>query len=370
MKNNQINNKYLEFITNRKKDGIYRENKNNIKIPIIDFTHNDYLGLSEHKEMIQTAIKYAKEFGVGSRSSRLLLNKNDIFKDLENIISEWKETQSAMFFSTGYQLNTTVLPSLLSEKVLGTKPIVFSDKLNHASIYNGILLSNATEIRYNNTDLDHLEWWLKKYNKIEHKFIVTESIFGMDGTICDIEKLINLSKKYNAFTYIDEAHASGVYGKNGSGLSSGFSKEIDCIVGTFSKGMGCQGGYVATSKNIYDYLFNNCSGFVYSTAPSPILVGLAIKSIELCKNLNKEREELIQNTQKFKKQFIKYQLTGDDKSHIFTIILKNIEDSNSFANDMLNKGILVSVIRYPTVPKNTNRVKFAFNLNINLEKIF
>ena len=266
-----------------------------------------------------------------------------------------------MFFSSGYQLNSSVIPSLLCEKTLGSKPIVFADKLNHSSINNGVLLSGAKQVRYSNCDLDMLEFWLKKYDSVVEKFIITESIFGMDGTIVDIEKLVNLAKKYKAFLYIDEAHSTGVYGKNGSGLCCDFDREIDCIIGTFSKGMGCQGGYIAVNNIIYNYLFNHCNGFVYSTAPSPILAGLANKSIDLASQMHAERISLIENCQKFKQQFKNYKLTGNEKSHIFSIILGSPEKCDDFAKQMLKNNILVSVIKYPTVPKNTDRIRIAIN---------
>ncbi len=352
--------KYLEFIDKRKANNIYRQNKQKIATKI-DLTTNDYLGLSRHPEMIKTAQEYAIKYGVGAGSSRLLLNNNDIYKDLEDKIANWKGTKKAMFFSSGYQLNSSVIPSLLCEKTLDSKPIVFADKLNHSSINNGVLLSGSKQVRYSNCDLDMLEFWLKKYDSVVEKFIITESIFGMDGTIVDIHRLVNLAKKYKAFLYIDEAHSTGVYGKNGNGLCGEFSGEIDCIIGTFSKGMGCQGGYIAVNNIIYDYLFNHCSGFVYSTAPSPILVGLANKSIDLVSKMDTERISLIENCQKFKQQFKKYQLTGDEKSHIFSIILGTPQKCDDFAKQMIKNDILVSAIKYPTVPKNTDRIRIAIN---------
>ncbi len=361
---------YSKYLTERLQNNTYREDKNIISDEYINLSTNDYLGLSKHPEMIKTACQIAEKFGVGSGASRLLIPNTKIYQDLEQKIAEWKQKESALFFATGYQLNTTVLPSLLCSKTLKTKPIVFGDRLNHASLNNGILLSNASHIRYKNNDLEHLEWLLKKYNTAPAKFIVTESIFGMDGTLINIEKLISLAKNYKSFLYIDEAHASGVFGKSGNGVSDGFAKEIDCIIGTFSKGMGCQGAYVATSKTIRNYLYNHCAGTVYSTASNPIAIGLADKSIDLVKHMNLEREKLIKEAEILKKYFAKlgYKITGAN-THIFSIILGTPRLANDLANKLLNEKILVSAIRYPSVPLHTDRIRISLNINIILSDI-
>ncbi|MDX5487515.1 MAG: 8-amino-7-oxononanoate synthase [Wolbachia endosymbiont of Andrena praecox] len=333
----------------------------------IDFSTNDYLGLSQSEVLFDAAKLSGAQFGVGSTGSRLLSGNKKIFEDLEKRIAQDKGTESALIFNSGFQANITVLASLLDQSVLGDKPIVFFDKLNHASLYQAVFLSHAELVRYRHNDMDHLSNSLIKFkNDLRPKFIVTETIFGMDGDIAPIEKIFALSKEHEAFLYLDEAHATGIIGHNGYGLSTSinFQEIPHLVLGTFSKALGCFGAYVACSNVIKNYLINKCSGFIYSTSLSPMVIGAAAKAWDLVQHLADQRQAL-----SFKATNLRNNLqnlgfnTGNSVTHIIPIILGDENTVMSAKEKLLKQGLVVSAIRPPTVPPRTSRLRIALNVN-------
>ncbi|WP_246210266.1 aminotransferase class I/II-fold pyridoxal phosphate-dependent enzyme [Wolbachia endosymbiont of Atemnus politus] len=333
----------------------------------IDFSTNDYLGLSQSEVLFDAAKLSGAQFGVGSTGSRLLSGNKKIFEDLEKRIAQDKGTESALIFNSGFQANVTVLASLLDQSVLGNKPIVFFDKLNHASLYQAVFLSNAELVRYQHNDTDYLSNLLTKFkNDLRPKFIVTETIFGMDGDIAPIEEIFALSKEHEAFLYLDEAHATGIIGHNGYGLSTNIDlQEIPHLVlGTFSKALGCFGAYVACSNVIKNYLINKCSGFIYSTSLSPMVIGAAAEAWNLVQYLADQRQALF-----FKAANLRNNLrnlgfdTGNSVTHIVPIILGDENTVMRAKEKLLKQGLVVSAIRPPTVPPGTSRLRIALNVN-------
>lgn len=361
---------YDEYCNILQNKGKYRELPKAILDPsknFIDFSTNDYLGLSQSEVLFEAARSAGKKFGVGSTGSRLLSGNKKIFEDFERRIAKGKGTESALIFNSGFQANLTVLASLLDQSVLGNKPIVFFDKLNHASLYQAVFLSNAELVRYQHNDADHLSNLLSKFkNDLRPKFIVTETIFGMDGDIAPIEKIFALSKEHEAFLYLDEAHATGIIGHNGYGLSTNINlQEIPhLILGTFSKALGCFGAYVACSNVIKNYLVNKCPGFIYSTSLSPMVIGAAAKAWDLVRHLADQRHAL-----SFKAANLRNNLqslgfnTGDSVTHIVPIILGDENVVISAKEKLLKQGLIVSAIRPPTVPPGTSRLRIALNVS-------
>ncbi len=357
--------KYYNMLQNK---GKYRQLPDTIfDTNFIDFSTNDYFGLSKSKVLFEAAKLAGEQFGVGSTGSRLLSGNKKIFEDLENQIAQDKESESALIFNSGFQANLTVLASLLDQSVLGNKPIVFFDKLNHASLYQAVFLSHAELVRYRHNDMDHLSNLLAKFkNDLRPKFIVTETIFGMDGDIVPIEEIFALSKEYEAFLYLDEAHATGIIGHDGYGLSTNVNlQEIPHLVlGTFSKALGCFGAYVACSNVIKNYLINKCSGFIYSTSLSPMIIGAAAKAWHLVRHLANQRKTLL-----FKAANLKNHLqnlgfnTGDSVTHIIPIILGDETTVINAKEKLLKHGLIVSAIRPPTVPTGTSRLRIALNVS-------
>ncbi len=333
----------------------------------IDFSSNDYLGLSKSEILFNAATLAGKQFGVGSTGSRLLSGNKKIFEDFESQIAQDKGTESALILNSGFQANVTVLASLLDQLVLGAKPIVFFDKLNHASLYQAIFLSRAELVRYWHNDMNQLNNLLIQYkDDLRPKFIVTETIFGMDGDTVEMEEILTLSEQHKAFLYLDEAHATGVVGHRGYGLSTNFNLEKvpHLVLGTFSKALGCFGAYIACSKVIKNYLINKCSGFIYSTSLSPMVIGAAAKGWDLIKNLADKRESLFAKAVNLRSKLKKLGFdTGNSSTHIIPIILGNEESVMNAKEKLLKQGLIVSAVRPPTVLPGTSRLRIALNVH-------
>lgn len=329
----------------------------------LDFSTNDYLNLSQSEKLIESALNSARKFGVGATGSRLLSGNQQIFSDLEKKIARDKNTETALIFNSGFQANISALASLLDEKILKTKPLVFFDKLNHASLYQAAFLAQAEIIRYQHNNIEHLASLLEKYENIDRpKFIVTETIFGMDSDITPIEKIIALAKKYKLFIYLDEAHATGVFGKNGYGIATDFdfTGVNHVIMGSFSKAIGCSGAYIACSNIIKKFLINHTKGFIYSTALSPMLVGAIKKSWELIKESDYTRKNLLENASYLRCKLTEMGLNiGKTETHIIPIILESEEKALKAKQILQENKIIVSAIRPPTVPPDSSRIRIA-----------
>jgi 8-amino-7-oxononanoate synthase len=248
---------------------------------ILNFSSNDYLGLARHPLLITRSQEYAKKFGVGASSSRLVAGNLSIVHQLEEQLAHSLQKPAALILGSGYQTNFTVLEALLDKQVLGEQPLVFCDKFLHASMILSIR-HHAQVKRFQHNDLTHLESLLIAHEKNKQpKFILVESLYSMDGDPVDLKRLISLAKQYEAMLYVDDAHCVGVYGPNGWGNAAEYSEDIDIIMGTFSKGLGSFGGYIACSNTIKEYLVNRCKGLIYSTAlPAPVL-GAISAALEL-----------------------------------------------------------------------------------------
>lgn len=328
---------------------------------LYDFSSNDYLGLSQHPDLIDAAIVSAQTFGVGAQSSRLITSQQGALQALERDIAHAKHTQAALIFATGYQANVSVLSALLDPRILQSPPLVFADKLNHASMHAGCQMVNVKQQRYRHLDYDHLAWMLDKAKDLKQpKFILTESVFGMDGDVADLEKLITLAKQHEATLYVDEAHATGILGEKGYGLTSDFPGEIAVSMGTFSKALGGSGAYVACSNAIKRYLVNRCGGLIFSTAPSPMQVAAMQTAWSLIPRLRTEALTLLADAATFRQQC---QLlgfaTGTSTTHIIPLIFKQPMQVLAAQQYLARQGIRVSAIRPPSVPPLQSRLRIA-----------
>jgi len=366
MKSSAFYQKFLNSLENklrlRELSDIYSS-----KADYINFSTNDYLGFSNSKELKQAMFDAAEKYGVGSTGSRLLSGNSKLYKEFEELIAKDKKTEKAIIFNSGFQANISVLSSLMDENILGTKAICFFDKYNHSSLYQGAFLSGAELKRYRHNDIEHLAALLLEYQDDERpKFIVTETIFGMDGDIASLKEIVNLAKQYGAFLYLDEAHATGIIGEDGYGLSTILDLENleYVIMGSFSKALGVCGAYIACSKTIRDYLVNKAAGFIYSTSLSPAIIGAAFKAWDKVRDLNEAREHLFIEANKLRSHLRKLGFnTGFSKTHIIPIILENEEKTLDLQEYLFNKKIIVSAIRPPTVPSFTSRIRIALSLS-------
>ena len=314
---------------------------------------NNYLGLT-HDLRVQQAAKYAVEqYGTGSGGARLTSGTFPLFNELELGIADFKHTDQALVFNTGYMANVGTITALMNKN-----SIIISDELNHASIIDGCRLSGARIERYNHKDIEHAEHILKNY-KSSHKMIITDGVFSMDGDIAPLDRLYELSKEYNALLMVDDAHATGVIG-NGRGTAHHFGlTDVDVQLGTLSKALGSVGGYVAGRKELIEYLVNYSRSFIFSTALSPADIGAALEALTIVKNEPLVVEQLNENTAYMANKLQSMGIECDDETPIFPIIVGDNEKALSLAYELELRGIIITAIRPPTVPVGESRLRMT-----------
>ena len=329
-------------------------------IEYLDFSSNDYLGLSQHPSLINAVKETIDCWGVGICASRLLTGDSDLHQELERKVACFKGKEAALVYNSGYQANLGVISGLYSRR-----DVIFSDKLSHASIIDGIALSGAGSFRYKHNDLEHLEILLKsKRQDYDQALIVTETVFSMDGDLASLDKLVELKEKYNCSLLVDEAHATGIFGKTGAGLVelSSLSSKVDLILGTFSKALAGFGAYIACSKEVKEYLINYSRSFIYSTALPPAIIKANISSIDLVKKESFGGKELLENARYFREELKKQGWDVRGESQIVPIVLGSNLKTNSLSENLKNKGYWVLAVRPPTVPVNQARLRFSLSL--------
>ena len=328
---------------------------------LIDLSSNDYLGLSRHPALIERSREWASRHGVGAGASRLVRGTFEIHAAVESRLAALKGTEAALLFASGWQANASVLPALFAA---GEGPaIVFADRLAHASLHHGCQAAAVRQIRFRHNDLDHLERLLVENAEAPgRRFVLTESVFSMDGDEADVPRLANIAERWNAFLYLDEAHATGVLGPRGMGLSGLAPGGVDLAMGTFSKGMGGFGAYVAGSRAMIDYLVNACSGFIFTTALPPAVLGAIDAALELAPRMDAERAHLQRLATRLRAGLA---AAGVDTLASTTQIVPAIagEESGALrtARRLEAEGVLAVAIRPPTVPKGASRLRFALS---------
>ncbi|WP_122048921.1 8-amino-7-oxononanoate synthase [Asaia bogorensis] len=330
---------------------------------VLDFSSNDYLGLSGHPLLRDRAADWAVQHGTGARASRLVSGTLDLHQQVEGRLARFKGAEAALLFASGWQANAAVLPALfrLAREQTGAPPLVFTDKLNHASMHHGCAAAGVKQIRFRHNDLAHLEVLLERHaEQPGMRFIVTESVFSMDGDTADIAALSALAKRYDAFFYLDEAHATGVLGPQGRGLSHGH--EVDLVMGTFSKALGSMGAYIAGSRALCDWIITACSGFIYSTAPSPPMLGAMDAALELMPDLEAARLKLRQNAALLRQRLNEAGIdTGGSTTQIIPVMIGDEEATLALAETLEKQGLLTIAIRPPTVPAGSARLRLALS---------
>ncbi|WP_374593546.1 aminotransferase class I/II-fold pyridoxal phosphate-dependent enzyme [Aquabacterium sp.] len=328
-----------------------------------DFSSNDYLGLSRHPRVIDAAHAALDRYGTGATGSRLLSGNLDLYEAFEARIAADKHAESALIFGAGYQANATVLAALVNAKVLGAEPLVFADRLNHASLHHAFRLTGVRQLRFRHADLAHLRALLEQHaHGDQPKFIVAESVFGMDGDALDVPALAALAREHGALLYLDEAHATGVLGERGYGLTAAPGARVDVAMGTFSKALGGSGAYIACPRAIKDYLVNTCTGFIYSTALSPVVVAAMQAAWTLLPTLDAERARLQQMAADLRARLQARGFdTGASSTHIVPVILGDEARALRARDALRARGINVSAVRPPTVPPHTARLRLALN---------
>jgi 8-amino-7-oxononanoate synthase len=323
----------------------------------IVFCSNDYLGLSRHPLLVERAAAFADRFGAGSTASRLICGNLPCFDRVEKKLAELKGTESALVFNSGYQANVSVLPVLADRRSL-----ILSDELNHNSLIMGATLARCCVIRFRHNDMTHLKTLLEENHKdgFSRIIIVTESVFSMDGDRSDIDNLAALSRDFGAILMVDEAHATGVLGPRGMGLTCG--KGIDIVMGTFSKACGAFGAYIACSEKIRDYMINCCSGFIYSTGLPPAILGAVDAALDLIPDMETQRAGIHAKADRLRRTLHGIgRSTGDSSTQIVPVRVGGEKDAIAFSDFLETRGILATAIRPPTVPEGESRIRFSIS---------
>lgn len=340
------------------------------------FGTNNYLGLTHHPKVME-ACQEASIYGTGSTGSRLTTGASFEARELENNISEFKNTESTLIFNTGYMANLGVIYALTKEN-----DVIFSDQLNHASIIDGTKISKASVRIYKHKDTSDLENLIKKELKSNNKsnfYIVSDGVFSMDGDIAPLPELVRIANEYNCSLIIDDAHATGVIGKNGKGTVEYYkgktgidlTESVDLQIGTLSKALASEGGYVSGKQVYIDYLINKSRPFIFSTALSPSTIASANAALNLLKENSEEYlSNLNENTRLMRNLLNDAGLNVvDGETPIIPIIIGPAELANRFSKKLEKEGILVSSIRPPSVPKGESRLRLTIIATHTREEI-
>jgi len=327
---------------------------------LLNFSSNDYLGLSRHPALATRAAEYAARLGTGATASRLVCGTMEAHGAIEARLATMKGQEAAMLLATGWQANAAGLGALL--RFAGPRSLVFADELNHSSLVHGARLGGVKPIRFRHNDMAHLAELLAAHaGNAARRFIVTESVFSMDGDRADIGQLRALAEQHNAFLYIDEAHATGVLGAGGMGLCA-HEPGIDLVMGTFSKALGGFGAYVAGSRALIDFLQNACAGFIYTTAPPPPVLGAIDAALDLIPTMDTERAHLAAQANRVRAAFTALGIdTGASCTHIVPALVGRADAAMALATALRERGVLAVAIRPPTVPEGTSRIRFALS---------
>ena len=331
---------------------------------LVNLSSNNYLGLANHPYVKKAAIEAVEKYGTGAGASRLAGGNTDLYNSLEEKIARFKGTESAVVFGSGYQANTGVIPALA-----GTGDLILSDELNHASIIDGCRLSRADVRVYSHKDTAEMEKILRE-SRHSRKLIVTDGIFSMDGDIAPLPEIVGIAKDYGAMVMVDDAHATGVLGRNYGGTPDYFNVEVDISMGTLSKALGSMGGYVAGSHELVDFLRNRARSFIYSTALPAASVAAASAAIDV---IEKEHpaNRLFENVRMYKKSLIDMGYTVGSETQIVPVMVGDARKTCEVAEELERVGVFATAIRPPTVPDGMGRIRtslMATHTTADIEK--
>lgn len=325
---------------------------------LLNLSSNNYLNFADNKRITEEFLSdVGSKYSFGSASSRLLTGTLPVYKELEDLLSNLYEKEATLLYNSGYHANVGI-SSALNQK----GDVVFSDKLNHASIIDGMQLSQGKFFRFPHNDMSALEKLLirerKNYN---NAFIITESVFSMDGDIEDLKKIVELKKKYNCIMIIDEAHAFGIFGEKGLGVAEEFEiiNDVDLIVGTFGKSVGSMGAFVTGPKIMIDFLINKSRSFIFSTALPPINIAFSKWIIE--KQFPKTREK--------RQRMLKIAKKMGSDSHIIPVVIGENKDTVDMCEVLFHNGYFTLPIRPPTVPVGTSRIRLSLTSEIEEDEL-
>jgi len=324
---------------------------------LFNLSSNNYLGLAGDPRIANAAEHAAAKWGAGAAASRFVVGNHSLYEELEARLAEWKRRERALVFANGYMANVAAISALV-----GRGDAVFSDRLNHASIVDGIVLSRAEHYRYRHGDMEHLEHLLHKHGDRRRKLIVTDAVFSMDGDAAPLADLVNLRDRYGAMLLVDEAHAGGLRGERGAGLchERGVHRHVDVIMGTFSKAFGVYGAYLCGDQTVIRYLMNKARPLIYSTGLPPMVVAAISCALSIVQEESWRRERVSDHARWFREQIRQSGLlTCEGDSPIIPLLVGENETALQFSKKLEQRGIAAVAIRPPTVPEGTARIRFS-----------
>lgn len=336
---------------------------------MLNFCANNYLGMSNNQELIESAKQALDSRGYGMSSVRFICGTQDIHKNLEAAISKFHKKEDAILYSSCFDANAGFF-----EAILGENDAIISDALNHASIIDGIRLCKAKRFRYKHLDLNDLEEQLKQADSCRIKFIVTDGVFSMDGDIAPLDKIVAIAEKYNANIFVDESHSSGFIGKTGRGTPELFQVDdkIDVINSTLGKALGGgSGGYSTGRKELIDVLRQRSRPYLFSNSLVPSIAQASIKVFEILSNSSHLVQKLNENTNHFRGSMKKlgFNILGSEGCPIVPVLLKEEKLATEFGEKMANEGIYVVGFSYPVVPKGQARIRVQISAAHDKEHI-
>jgi glycine C-acetyltransferase len=328
---------------------------------VINIASNNYLGLTTHPKLREAAMNALKKFGVGSGAVRTVAGTMRIHMELEEKIAKFKNVEACVVFQSGFTANAGTVSA-----ILGKDDFIISDELNHASIIDGARLSRAKIKVFRHKDAAHAEELLKEIkDQPGHKLLITDGVFSMDGDIGPLPALCDVAEKYGAIMMVDDAHSSGVLGKNGRGTIDHFNVHgrVDIQVGTLSKAIGALGGYVCGSKDLIDFLYHRARPFLFSTSHPPSVAATCIAAFDLLEEEPQLMDQLWANTRFFKKELgglgfnIGGQNTPTSETPITPIIIGDGKLTMDFSRELFTEGVFATGIAFPTVPEGKARIR-------------
>ena len=340
---------------------------------VINLASNNYLGLANHPKLIEASLKATKELGVGSGAVRTIAGTMRIHMELEEKIARFKNVEACVVFQSGFAANAGTVSA-----ILGKEDFILSDELNHASIIDGARLSRAKIKVFRHKDVDHCEELLKEIaNEPGHKLVITDGVFSMDGDIGPVNKLAALAEKYGAIMMVDDAHASGVLGRNGRGSIDHFGMHgrVDVQVGTLSKAIGALGGYVCGSKDLIDFLYHRARPFLFSTSHPPSVAATCIAAFDILETEPERIDRLWKNTKYFQGELkrVGFNIGGVNtpatETPITPVIVGEGRAAMDFSRALFDEGVMGTGIAFPTVPEGKARIRLILTSEHTREQL-
>jgi len=324
--------------------------------PVLLLCSNNYLGLADHPRVREAAADAAMRWGVGAGASRLVSGTMTVHRRLEERLADFKRTQAALLFGSGYLANIGVITSLA-----GADEVVFSDELNHASIIDGCRLARAETFVYRHADVEHLAWGMRQAEG-RGSLVVTDSVFSMDGDVAPLAEIVELAHRHGVRVAVDEAHGTGCLGPGGRGAvaEAGVEDEVDVVVGTLSKALGAYGAFVACDQPMAQLLVNSARPFIFSSAPPPPSVAGALAALELLAEQPQRVEKLQVNGDALRDELARegFEVAGST-TQIVPLVIGDAKQAMRICELAIERGVFAQAIRPPTVPEGTSRLRLA-----------